>query len=73
MGRLSVVDPSAAAVLPAVELTLAEPQIDFLLGVLNRVAAVYHVPVKQSQHVSRLRKSKWLVNLDQVDLEFKIL
>lgn len=56
MGRLSVVDPSAAAVLPAVELILTEPQIDFFLGALHRVAAVYHVPVKQSQHVSRLQQ-----------------
>lgn len=41
--RKSVVEPAAAAALPAVKLALTKPQRDFLLRALHRVAAVDHV------------------------------
>lgn len=48
--RLSVVDPVAAVVFPAVKLVLTKPQRDFLLGALYRVAAMDHIPATQSRH-----------------------
>lgn len=43
MYKLSV-DPVPAAAFPVVELALMEPQRDFFLGALHRVAAMDHVP-----------------------------
>lgn len=43
-GRWLAVDPAAAAALPVLQLLVAEPQVDLLLGALHRVAAVNHVP-----------------------------
>lgn len=60
----SAVDPAAAAGLPALELVLTEPQRDFLLGALHRVAAVDHVPATQSgaqfYHTSTGYSINWL-------------
>lgn len=47
MYKLSV-DPVPAAALPVVELALMEPQRDFFLGALHRVAAVDHVPERRA-------------------------
>lgn len=46
-GRALTVDPAVAAVLPVLQLMLAKPQVDLLLGALHRVAAVNHVPATQ--------------------------
>lgn len=46
--RVSV-DPLAAAALPAVQFLRTEPQRDFPLSALHRVAAVDYVPVTQTQ------------------------
>lgn len=43
---LSGVDPALSRVLPASQFLWAEPEGDLLLGTLNGVAAVDHVPVE---------------------------
>lgn len=48
--RTSVVDPVAAAVLPALKLALTKPQRDLFLGADHRVAAVNHIPATHGQH-----------------------
>lgn len=52
MCRKSVVEPAAAAALPAVKLALTKPQRDFLLRALHRVAAVDHVSA--NKHVKNI-------------------
>lgn len=47
----SLVDPSFSCILPAHQLLWAEPEGDLLLGTLNRVTAMNHIPVGNKKEI----------------------
>lgn len=54
----SRIDPVLSCVLPASQLLWAEPEGDLLLGTLNRVTAVDHIPVGKKRGLRQLQAEK---------------